>query len=420
MVRGIKKTTEEYKKDLEEINKKNGTNIRLKDGVEYVGDGNKTVHMCTCGKEWNVTPTSIIGGLSKSCGICYTFEQWCIDNNRQDILNRWDHDLNDLKPNEITYGTNKKYYFKCPRGIHNSELKKIKDIIHEKNIKCNQCNSFAQWGIDNLGKEFLEKYWDLGKNKNINPWEILKNSKKKVFIKCQEKDYHFSYSVMCNSFVNGNRCSYCNHNGNNIHPLDSLGKLLEDKGLLHLWSDKNKRSPYKYPPSSHQEVYWKCPEGKHNDFKRNINNSNTYDFRCPECQYSKGEKRINDYLINNGYIKINQNKFEQLVDEDKYNKNYYITQKEFDNLLGINNGLLSYDFYIHKYSLLIEYQGEQHEKYIPGFHSSKKKFEKQVEHDKRKREYALNHNINLLEIWYWDFDRIEEILDKAMITYKNK
>lgn len=52
----------------------------------------------------------------------------------------------------------------------------------------------------------------------------------------------------------------------------------------------------------------------------------------------------------------------------------------------------------------------QHEKYVKGFHKSKKDFEKQLEHDKRKKEYALLNGYNFLEIWYWDFDNIEEIL----------
>lgn len=34
----------------------------------------------------------------------------------------------------------------------------------------------------------------------------------------------------------------------------------------------------------------------------------------------------------------------------------------------------------------------------------------QDEHDKRKRNYAKEHNINLLEIWYYDIDNIEDIL----------
>jgi very-short-patch-repair endonuclease len=74
------------------------------------------------------------------------------------------------------------------------------------------------------------------------------------------------------------------------------------------------------------------------------------------------------------------------------------------------------DFYIPKYNFLIEYQGEQHEKYVVGnFHRSEKDFIRQQEHDKRKREYAKLNDYNLLEVWYWDFNNIENILD----TYLN-
>lgn len=75
--------------------------------------------------------------------------------------------------------------------------------------------------------------------------------------------------------------------------------------------------------------------------------------------------------------------------------------------MGINNGLLSYDFYLPKYNLLIEYQAEQHDHQCGIFGS----FERQQEHDRRKRKYAEEFNISLLEIWYYNFDKIEEILE---------
>jgi len=73
-----------------------------------------------------------------------SFEQWCIDNNYQDVLNRWDYELNDCKPKEISFGTNKKYYFKCPKGLHKSELKNIHSftINNQKgSIMCNKCKT---------------------------------------------------------------------------------------------------------------------------------------------------------------------------------------------------------------------------------------------------------------------------------------
>ena len=411
-----KKTTEQYKLELEEVNRKNGTNIRLKDGVEYVDYFSFIIHICTCGKEWNITPGHVLN-KSKSCGLCYTLKNWCLENNRQDILDRWDYELNNCSPDDISYCTSKKYYFKCPKGIHKSEIKDIHSFVsnlHEGTMACKICHSFGNFLVSNYGEDAIEKYWDYKLNKNIDIWHLDKCSGKKVFIKCINKSYHESYPVRCANFVNGSRCSYCSNKFGKVHPLDSLGTLYPQ--VIDIWSDKNKKTPYEYKPQSAKYVYWRCPEGKHEDYFRNIQSSYTCNFRCPECQYSKGEEKISDNLIMKGYIKISQEEFNQLVNEDKYSKYYYIPQKEFEGLLGLGNGLLSYDFYIPHLNLLIEYHGIQHEKFTPGLHKTIKDFEYQLEHDKRKCEYALNNDIKLLVIWYWDFDKIEEILEREVFN----
>ena len=93
-------------------------------------------------------------------------------------------------------------------------------------------------------------------------------------------------------------------------------------------------------------------------------------------------------------------------------------QKKFDNLKGLGNRKLSYDFYLPSYNLLIEFQGEQHERPVIFRGVSKEKaqenFLKQQEHDKRKREYAKTHDINLLEIWYYQVNLINEILENKL------
>ena len=68
------------------------------------------------------------------------------------------------------------------------------------------------------------------------------------------------------------------------------------------------------------------------------------------------------------------------------------------------------------YNLLIEYQGQYHDG--TASNQTKKQFLQQQEHDHRKREYAKYNNIELLEIWYWDFDRIEQILDEFLLMIK--
>lgn len=52
---------------------------------------------------------------------------------------------------------------------------------------------------------------------------------------------------------------------------------------------------------------------------------------------------------------------------------------------------------------------------------SKKKtqeeFEKRIVNDKFKRDYLKQNNINILDIWYYEFDKMEElILNKIQST----
>lgn len=329
-----------------------------------------------------------------------SFEQWCIENNRQDVLDKWDYELNNCKPSEITYSTGIMYYFKCSRGIHDSELKHINYFVRgqEGSVRCNKCNSFAQWGIDNVDEDFLEKYWDWDKNDKLNfdPWKIGYSSNKYVWLKCQDRDYHGSYEIPCNSFINGFRCSFCAKTNGKVHPLDSLGTLYPES--INSWSDKNEKTPFEFAPFSNKYAWWKCENNKHQDFKRSIIESNKQCFHCPKCSYFKGETKIGNYLL--------------------YNNIDYILHKTFKGLIGINNGKLSYDFYLPQFNLLIEYQGQQHKEPVDfngkGKKCAQKDFERQQEHDRRKREYAKQNNYNLLEIWYWDFDNIETILTQYL------
>ena len=111
------------------------------------------------------------------------------------------------------------------------------------------------------------------------------------------------------------------------------------------------------------------------------------------CMKSHGEYYISTYLLSNS---IN---FEK--------------QKKFSDLLGVGGGNLSYDFYLPNHNMLIEYQGEQHERPIEYF-GGEEQFAIQQEHDRRKREYAKDNGYKLLEISYKDYNNIENILTKAI------
>ena len=116
---------------------------------------------------------------------------------------------------------------------------------------------------------------------------------------------------------------------------------------------------------------------------------------CPICKKSRGERMVVNYLTSNNIG--------------------YQAHIKFDDLLGVGLRPLSYDFYIPQFNLLIEIQGKQHEMPIDYF-GGEQQYLIQKEHDKRKYEYAKEHNINLLQIWYYDFNKIEDILKSHLLN----
>lgn len=388
------------------------------DGYTYIGsyrtneitiDGKKSkshirVKCPYCGKEYDVR----LEGFNKGnkCNYCCNYYEkslaYYIQQELKEPLNKyWDWKRNNLNPYLIYKGARKIVYIKCIENNQHGSYKTTCDDFY-LGYRCPYCShasgkvhpmdSFGQWAIDNVDKDFMKKYWS-PKN-TIDPFEIAPQGRNTIYILCQEYDYHNDnggYKTTPLRFYYGNRCSYCgNHK---VHPLDSFGYLYPEKAKY--WSSNNDKSPFEVAPKSHKKYKFICEEcGK--EFERSLaklNRADTVVF-CRECNSSQLEIKTKEILI-------------------KYNVEYKI-QIEYEGLIGMGNGNLSYDFYLPSYNTLIECQGIQHEKFTMGLHKTKEDFKKQLEHDKRKRNYAKEHNINLLEIWYYDIDNIEEILTKEL------
>lgn len=149
---------------------------------------------------------------SCDCKECYleknSFGQWCKDNNSS-ILNLWDYEKNQISPYEVLRGSNKKYYFKCSRNLHESHLQIICNItLGGAAIRCEQCNSIGQWIIDNYGVDFLQSFWDYKLNTK-SPFDIGFCSHTTVYVKCLNDPMHPSYPTQPQRIVRGDRCPIC-------------------------------------------------------------------------------------------------------------------------------------------------------------------------------------------------------------------
>lgn len=154
-------------------------------------------------------------------------------------------------------------------------------------------------------------------------------------------------------------------------------------------------TPYDVTCGTGKKAWWLCEKCGFEWSASICHRTSVCPTGCPICAASKGEVRTLRFF-----------EFYNIKNEP---------QKEYYGLLGVGGRNLSYDFYLPDYNLLVEYQGEFHDGSAgKGNYHMMKNLKTQQEHDRRKREYAQIHNIKLLEIWYWDFNNIEEILTKEL------
>ena len=173
------------------------------------------------------------------------------------------------------------------------------------------------------------------------------------------------------------RCPYCSGKFNNIQTIKEIVESEEGYTLISTEATQLR-----------DKVEIECGKGHHyfctvNNFKLGR--------RCPHCNESKGEKRIEKILNNYNVQFIKQYTFE---DCKCYNK-------------------LPFDFYLPQYDILIEYDGELHYKIIKQFGGVDNLIRVKIR-DTIKNIYCQQNNIKLIRIPYWDFDKIEEILKRNL------
>jgi hypothetical protein len=230
-----------------------------------------------------------------------------------------------------------------------------------------------------------------------------------IWIRCQNKNYHDEYLMKASQFTIGKRCPYCR--GIKVHPLDSIGSLYPK--TLNIWSAKNDKTPFDYPPSGNSEVWWKCENGCHNDYKRTVYRSKVRDFRCAECTRERDEsflqEKVRSYITNKYDYKLNHETNCTIVPRSPRSNNKMPFDNEIPNL-----------------RLIIEVHGQQH--YSSDAYrgiwgkNSFKTAEKQLKYrrviDRYKRIIAKINGYDFLEIPFWaeKDDLYKQLIDEKITS----
>ena len=99
----------------------------------------------------------------------------------------------------------------------------------------------------------------------------------------------------------------------------------------------------------------------------------------------------------------------------------YEREKTFSDLLGKHGTPLRFDFYLPKFGINIEYDGEEHFQQVSKF-GGRSGYMAAAERDRRKNSYCLAHHIPLYRIPYWELHNIHSLSDilipKFLVTSK--
>jgi hypothetical protein len=95
----------------------------------------------------------------------------------------------------------------------------------------------------------------------------------------------------------------------------------------------------------------------------------------------------------------------------------YEREKTFRDCVNQAGNLLRFDFYLERYNVLIEYQGPHHIRPINKYKRALNVHKKTKIHDEIKKTFALKNEINLIEIFYTDFSKLENILTNLIMEF---
>ena len=136
-----------------------------------------------------------------------SFKDWCILNNQESLLLRWDYSLNLKSPEDVCYSSSLKYWIKCENEKHGSEERILYTLTaNPHSVMCTKCRTFDNWAIDAFGGDFYLKYWH--ESNTIDPKKIGSTSEVLLKFKCQVNSSHV-YELTPASFRAGVRCKLC-------------------------------------------------------------------------------------------------------------------------------------------------------------------------------------------------------------------
>ena len=329
----------------------------------------------------------------KDCNICYNKSLASHEKAKY-----WHPTKNGNKtPRDITKGTNKKYWFKCPNKDCNHDFEMSPDSITRKdNTWCPYCPNQMMCEFNfplkdcnicynkSLASHEKAKYWHPTKNGNKTPRDITKGTNKKYWFKCPTCKHDFETRISSITRKKNTWCPYCSNkilcDDNNCNFCYNKSFASDEKAKYWHPTKNGKVNPRDIFKQTNDKYWFKCPnEDCNQDFEMSPNQKTW----CPYCKL-KTENKFYKYLQDNKEI-LNIKTIER-----KY-------RPDWANLKDTHQTFYEYDFYIelnNDKKIIIEIDGRQHYTQVSNWDSP---LLNQIR-DYIKEKLATNKEINIIRL----------------------
>ncbi len=276
---------------LKEWNYELNKNIDLK--IIHIGSHTKAWWKCSkCGYEWEAEIRRRVKG--SQCPCC-TNQIVVIGINdltttHPEIAKEW-HPIknNNLTPQNITAGSNKRIWWKCIMCGHEWQTS-----VYHRSINASGCpkcrhskrkNSAKQDSL-NITHPKIAKDWHISKNGKLKPGMFTKGSRYKAWWKC-----HICGKESQKEIKLYNGCTNCKKN----ERLSIKNLAIEKPNLIKEWNynKNNNLKPENCATASNKRVWWKCSKCGY-EWEAKIGNRSILDRGCPLCANKKVITGIND------------------------------------------------------------------------------------------------------------------------------
>ena len=173
---------------------------------------------CEKGHSWQARVGSVASLKNGNSGCPYCSGKYAITGETDlatrfpEIAAQWCYELNTLTPEQITYGSHIKVWWKCEKG-HTWQTK-VESRTGKQKVGCPYCSGYRVWaGYNDLATTHpqIAAEWNYEKNGDLKPTDVSRNYRDRVWWKCSE-GHEWQTTPYARAKKNGTNCPVCFRN----------------------------------------------------------------------------------------------------------------------------------------------------------------------------------------------------------------